>query len=225
MAGAPPLASQVAYSERTCLSCKAAPMICTTIGSVTPGDSNMAPERGGSADRRRPSTACRRGRRGNRQVGTSLLIVPDGRLVVCLGSPVTNTVEKITMNQISRESLLVIPALVGAVAGVIVGLLTRPALFGTPIPLSILMSQHPLGAAIRAQTWRSCRECCGNSLAARSGHVDARFFRRRGQGASVRWAEREFPSHQPFASGSGRRRAAPRVASARSRHRAGRFGS
>jgi len=42
------------------------------------------------------------------------------------------------MNQISRESLLVIPALVGAVAGVIVGLLTRPALFGTPIPLSIL---------------------------------------------------------------------------------------
>jgi hypothetical protein len=72
---------------------------------------------------------------------------------------------------------------------------------------------------------RSCRECCGNSLAACSEHVKVRFLRRRGQGASVRGAERGFPSHRPCASGSGRRRAAPRAASARSRRRAARSGS
>ena len=71
----------------------------------------------------------------------------------------------------------------------------------------------------------SCRECCGNSLAACSGHVKGPFFRRRGQVAWVRWAERGFPSRRPFASGSGRRRAAPRAASARSRRRAARSGS
>ncbi len=37
-----------------------------------------------------------------------------------------------------------------------------------------------------AQSARSCRECCGNSLAARSEHLKVRFFRLRGQGASVR---------------------------------------
>ena len=64
---------------------------------------------------------------------------------------------------------------------------------------------------------RSCRVCCGNSLAACSGHVKVRFLRRRGQGASARWAERGFPSHRPCASGSGRRPAAPRAAPARRR--------
>ncbi len=71
---------------------------------------------------------------------------------------------------------------------------------------------------------RSCRECCGNSLAACSGHVKVRPLRRRGQGAWVRGAERGFPSHRPYASGSGRRRATPRAAWARSRHRAARSG-
>jgi hypothetical protein len=71
----------------------------------------------------------------------------------------------------------------------------------------------------------SCRECCGNSLAARSGHVKVRFLRRRGQGASARWAERGSPIRRPCASGSGRRRAAPRAAWARSRRRAARSGS
>ena len=33
---------------------------------------------------------------------------------------------------------------------------------------------------------RSCRECCGNSLAAFSEHVKVRFLRRQGQGASAR---------------------------------------
>ena len=71
----------------------------------------------------------------------------------------------------------------------------------------------------------SCRECCGNSLATLSGHVKRRFFRRRGQGASVRWAERGSPIRRPCASGSGRRQAAPRAPSARSRRRAARSGS
>ena len=74
-----------------------------------------------------------------------------------------------------------------------------------------------------ARTSRSCREFCGNSLAGRSGHVKARFFRRQGQGASVRWAERGSPSRRPCASGSGLMRAAPRAAWARSRRRAARF--
>jgi len=71
----------------------------------------------------------------------------------------------------------------------------------------------------------SCRECCGNSLAACSGHVKVRVLRRRGQGASARGAERGSPSRRPCASGSGRRPAAPRAASARFRRRAARSGS
>ena len=71
----------------------------------------------------------------------------------------------------------------------------------------------------------SCRECCGNFLAAISGHVIFRFLRRRGQEAWVRGAETRFPSHRPCASGSGRRRAAPRAAWARSLRRAARSGS
>jgi hypothetical protein len=55
---------------------------------------------------------------------------------------------------------------------------------------------------------------CGNSLTARSGHMMDLSFRRRGQEAWVRGAERGFPSRRPCASGSGRRRAAPRAASA-----------
>ena len=51
------------------------------------------------------------------------------------------------------------------------------------------------------------------------------FFRRRGQGALLRGAERGFPSRRPCASGSGRKPAALRAASARSRRRATRSGS
>ena len=75
------------------------------------------------------------------------------------------------------------------------------------------------------QEGRSCRECCRNSLAARSGHVKVRVLRRRGQGASARWAETGSPIHRPCASGSGRKRVAPRAASARFRRRAARSGS
>ena len=71
----------------------------------------------------------------------------------------------------------------------------------------------------------SCRECCGNSLAACSGHVKVRFLKLRGQGTSAREAEKGFPSHRPFASGSALTPRAPRAASARSRHRAARSGS
>ena len=71
----------------------------------------------------------------------------------------------------------------------------------------------------------SCRECCGNSLAACSGHVKVRFLKLRGQGTSAREAEKGFPSHRPFASGSALTPRAPRAASARFRRRAARFGS
>lgn len=72
---------------------------------------------------------------------------------------------------------------------------------------------------------RSCRECCGNSLTARSGHVIDQLFTLRGQVAWVRGAETGSPSHRPCASGFGRTRAMPRAAWARSRHRAARSGS
>ena len=71
----------------------------------------------------------------------------------------------------------------------------------------------------------SCRECCGNSLAACSGHVRFRFLRRRGQEAWARSGETRSPSHRPCASGSGRRRAAPTAAWALSLRRAARSGS
>jgi len=72
---------------------------------------------------------------------------------------------------------------------------------------------------------RSCREWCGNSLAACSGHVKVQSFRLPGQGAWARGAERGFATRQPCASGSGRRRAEPRATSARSRRREARSGS
>lgn len=67
---------------------------------------------------------------------------------------------------------------------------------------------------------RTCRESCGNSRAAPSGHVNVRFLRRRGEEASVQGGEAGYSMRRPYASGSGRRRAAPRAASARSWHRA-----
>jgi SAM-dependent methyltransferase len=88
-----------------------------------------------------------------------------------------------------------------------------------------LSFKHGTGARVKDGRCWSCRECCGNSLAACSGHVKVRFLRRPGQGASAQWAERGFPSHRPCASGSVRRRAAPRATSARSRRRAARSGS
>ena len=71
----------------------------------------------------------------------------------------------------------------------------------------------------------SCRECGGNCRAASSGHVTMAPVRPRGQGTLAREAGTEFPSHRPFASGSDRKPAAPRAASARFRRRAARFGS
>ena len=72
---------------------------------------------------------------------------------------------------------------------------------------------------------RSCRECGGNWRAARSEHVTLAPVRPRGQGTSAREAEKGFPSHRPFASGSGLRPRAPKAASARFPHRAARSGS
>lgn len=94
-----------------------------------------------------------------------------------------------------------------------------------PVLVSHLEGKTPEGISADLAQGGSCRECCGNSLAARSGHVKGRCFRLRGQGAWVRGAERGFPSRRPFASGSARRRAAPIAASARSRRRATRSGS
>lgn len=71
----------------------------------------------------------------------------------------------------------------------------------------------------------SCRECGGNCRAAGSGHVTMAPVRPRGQGTLAREAGTEFPSHRPFASGSDRKPAAPRAASARFRRRAARSGS
>ena len=73
--------------------------------------------------------------------------------------------------------------------------------------------------------FRSCRECGGNCRAAGSGHVTMAPVRPRGQGTLAREAGTEFPSHRPFASGSDRKPAAPRAASARFRRRAARSGS
>ena len=70
-----------------------------------------------------------------------------------------------------------------------------------------------------------CRECGGNCRAAGSGHVTMAPVRPRGQGTLAREAGTEFPSHRPFASGSDRKPAAPRAASARFRRRAARSGS
>lgn len=61
---------------------------------------------------------------------------------------------------------------------------------------------------------------CG-ALRASEGPV----FGRRGQGTPVRGAAKGFPSRRPCASGSGRRRAAPKAASAGSWRRAARSGS
>ena len=79
-------------------------------------------------------------------------------------------------------------------------------------------SEHSHGSG-----WR--REGGGNSGSAFSGQLRLRRIRRRGQGLLARWAERGSPIRRPCAWRSGRRRAAPRAASARSRRRAARSGS
>lgn len=71
----------------------------------------------------------------------------------------------------------------------------------------------------------SCRECGGNWRAARSEHVTLAPVRPRGQETSAREAEKGFPSHRLFASGSALTPGAPRAASARFQRRAARSGS
>jgi len=95
-------------------------------------------------------------------------------------------------------------------------------------PLTIITDKAPTYVKVISQINDrpgSRRECCGNSLAARSKHVKGRFFRRRGQGASAGGVEGGSRIRRPCASGSGRKRATPRAASARSRRRAARSGS
>jgi hypothetical protein len=88
-----------------------------------------------------------------------------------------------------------------------------------------MIATETLIDSLRINGAGSCRECCGNSLTARSGHVIDQLFTLRGQGAWVQGAETGSPSRRPCASGFGRRRAAPRAAWARSRRRAARSGS
>ena len=86
---------------------------------------------------------------------------------------------------------------------------------------------HRLGLGVSDDTVlrRSCRECGGNWRAARSEHVTLAPVRPRGQETSAREAEKGFPSHRLFASGSALTPGAPRAASARFQRRAARSGS